>query len=70
MFAMEIAADTSQGVGEGAGKEMEERFLFDGVNCFGTDLSIGGGIQDPPFHHPDTTDPVLSLLYFTPVTTE
>jgi hypothetical protein len=49
---------------------MEKRFLFDGINCFGTDLSIGGGIEDPPFHYPDPTDTMLSLFNFTTVTAE
>ena len=59
VLAMEIAADTAQRVGEGAGQVMEERFFLDGIDRLGTDLPVGRGIQGAVLVQPDPADPVL-----------
>jgi len=62
VLAMEIAADTSQRIGQGSWQVVEEGFFLDGIYCFRAYPAVGRSIQYTSLVQPYTANPVLAIL--------
>jgi hypothetical protein len=63
--AAEVAADGGNGIRKGPGKEMKQRFFFNGINVPGYELTVDQGLQNAGLVFAHTAYPAATVFDYT-----
>jgi len=70
VFAVEIAAHRGNGIGKGAGQQMEDGLLFDGVDIFADQATVVETVENSPSIFPDSANSPVAFTDQAMVATE